>query len=60
MIEDKEHEINMGNVETLETSPSHDLAAPSEVKQELETELTERTTAKAWFSILVSFPEILE
>lgn len=53
MADDKGADINMGNVEMLEMSPNHAVSAPHDIKAESGEELSERTTAKAWFSILV-------
>ena len=47
-------EVNMANVEMIETSSNQNTPTLKESKEELDEELTERTTAKAWFSILVS------
>lgn len=56
MTEAKESDTSWPKVETVETATANSTSPPNELKNELVEELEERITAKAWFSIFVSFP----
>lgn len=61
MTDAKESDISSANVEMVESiaghnisPPNEDISPPNEMKRELDGELEEKTTAKAWLSIFVS------